>query len=184
MASDTDLDVELLDGTAARDAVLVAEVTALINDVYADAERGLWQDGTTRTSTTEVAELISAGQVAVARDRDGAIVGSIHVHQTSEGTSEFGMLVAVPEQRGTGIGRTLVEFAEARSRAQGLRAIQLELLVPRTWRHPTKEFLSSWYGRIGYEVVRIASMDDAHPHLAPHLATPCDLQIREKPLGR
>jgi hypothetical protein len=28
--------------------------------------------------------------------------------------------------------------------------MQLELLVPRDWRHPSKEFLKSWYGRRGY----------------------------------
>ena len=92
------------------------------------------------------------------------------------------MLVAAPEQRGTGIGRALVAFAEQRSRERGLRAMQLELLVPRDWRHPSKEFLKAWYGRIGYRIVRTGSIDDAHPHLAPLLATPCDLQVYEKPL--
>jgi hypothetical protein len=92
------------------------------------------------------------------------------------------MLVAAPEQRGTGVGRALVAFAEQRSRERGLRAIQLELLLPRTWQHPSKEFLKSWYGRIGYRRVRTGSIDDVHPHLAPLLATPCDLAVYEKPL--
>ena len=92
------------------------------------------------------------------------------------------MLVAAPEQRGTGIGRALLDFAERHSRERGLRAMQLELLVPRGWRHPSKEFLRAWYGRSGYRLIRIARMDDAYPHLAPLLATPCDLEIYEKPL--
>jgi GNAT superfamily N-acetyltransferase len=152
--------------------------------VYADAERGLWRDGTRRTSGAEVAELIAAGEVAVARHRDGRIVGSVHVRRIAEDTGELGMLVVAPDHRGLGIGRALVEFAERHSREQGLRAIQLELLVPRGWRHPTKEFLSSWYSRLGYRVVGVGRMDDAYPHLAPFLATPCDLQVREKPLER
>jgi len=92
------------------------------------------------------------------------------------------MLVAAPDQRGTGVGRALVAFAEQRSRERGLRAMQLELLLPRTWQHPTKEFLKAWYGRIGYRPVRTGTIDDAYPHLAPLLATPCDLAVYEKPL--
>ena len=182
MTTDTDLAVGLLDGAASRDPGLVDELTSLINDVYATAERGLWRDEATRTTATELAPLIAAGQIAVAT-RDGHIVGSVHVRQISDDASEFGMLVAAPDHRGTGIGRTLVDFAERHSRARGLRAIQLELLVPRDWRHPSKEFLESWYGRIGYRLIRTRSIDDTHPHLAPLLATPCDLQVREKPLG-
>jgi hypothetical protein len=52
MATDTEPAVELLDGAASRDAGLVEELTGLINDVYATAERGLWRDGATRTTTT------------------------------------------------------------------------------------------------------------------------------------
>jgi GNAT superfamily N-acetyltransferase len=91
-------------------------------------------------------------------------------------------LVADPDARGTGIGRALLDFAEDQSRDSGMRAIQLELLVPREWQHPSKEFLKSWYGRRGDQLVRTISLDDTHPHLAPLLATPCNLEVHEKPL--
>jgi hypothetical protein len=58
----------------------------------------------------------------------------------------------------------------------------LELLLPRGWSHPEKEFLRAWYGHRGYRLSRISTMDDAYPHLAPMLATLCDLAIYEKPL--
>jgi ribosomal protein S18 acetylase RimI-like enzyme len=175
--------VELLDPAASQEAALVQQLTDLVNDVYAVAEKGLWQDGTPRTTTTEIAGLVAAGEIAVATAPDGTVVGSIHLHRIAPDTSEFGMLVAAPDRRGAGIGRALVAFAERTSREQGLRAIQLELLVPREGRHPSKELLAEWYGRIGYPIVRIGRIDDAHPHLAPFLATPCDVQVREKPLG-
>jgi GNAT superfamily N-acetyltransferase len=152
-----------------------------INDVYESAERGLWRNGATRTTAPELAELIVAGQIAVAT-RDVQIAGSIRIHDVSDDTSEFGMLVAAPDQRGTGIGRALLDFAEQHSRERGRRAIQLELLLPRTWRHPSKEFLKSWYHRRGYRLIRSGSIDDAHPQLAPLLATPCELTVHEKPL--
>jgi hypothetical protein len=67
-------------------------LTNLVNDVYA-IERGLWREGTTRTTTAELAELIRAGQIAVAA-WGGEIVGSVQVHDVADDVSEFGMLVA------------------------------------------------------------------------------------------
>jgi GNAT superfamily N-acetyltransferase len=164
-----------------HDARLVDHLTALINDVYAIAERGLWRDGFRRTTAPELAGLIRARGIAVAT-RGGQIAGSIRVHDVADDAGEFGILVAAPDQRGTGGGRALVAFAEQQCRERGRRAMQLELLLPRGWEHPTKEFLKAWYGRIGYTRIRTARMDDAYPELAPLLATPCDLAVYEKPL--
>jgi hypothetical protein len=60
--------------------------------------------------------------------------------------------------------------------------MQLELLVPREWRHPSKVFLDEWYRRIGYRVVSSTSVEDLHPQLAPMLATPCRFDVYEKSL--
>jgi GNAT superfamily N-acetyltransferase len=95
---------------------------------------------------------------------------------------EFGMLVADPARRGEGIGRELVRFAEALSRRRGLATMQLELLVPRSWSHPNKEFLHAWYTRIGYRPVRTGPIEESYPQLAPLVATPCDFVIYHKPL--
>lgn len=61
--------------------------------------------------------------------------------------------------------------------------MQLELLVPRHGRHPSKDFLASWYARIGYRVLATRQVADAYPQLAPLLAVPCDLLVYEKPLS-
>jgi GNAT superfamily N-acetyltransferase len=183
MTTQRDPAIELLDAAASRDAALVDRLADLINRVYATAESGLWHDGMQRTTRSELAELIAAREIAVAT-RNGQIAGSIRVHDISDETSEFGILVAAPEHRGTGIGRALINFAEQHSRERGRRAMQLELLVPREWSHPNKEFLKSWYGHRGYRLVRTTSIDDAYPHLAPLLATPCDLEVHEKSLIR
>jgi len=93
------------------------------------------------------------------------------------------MLAAAPAHRGAGVGRALLAFAERHSRGRGRTLMQLELLVPRQWRHPSKEeFLRAWYGRLGYRLVRTTTLDEDYPHLAPLLATACDLEIHEKPL--
>ena len=137
--------------------------------------------GTTRTTEVEVASLIRAGEIAVART-DGRLVGAVRIQRLDSGEGEFGMLVAAADQRGVGIGRELVSFAESWAREQGFARMQLELLVPRTWSHPVKEFLRDWYTRIGYRVVRTGNLEEDYPALVPHLATPCDFVIYHKDL--
>jgi GNAT superfamily N-acetyltransferase len=175
------VEVSVVPAAGAADAGLVAEITDLVNRVYVGAEAGLWIDGATRTTEHEVAALIRAEQVAVARC-DGRLVGAVRVQQLDGGEAEFGMLVAAPEQRGIGIGRELVEFAERWARERGLARMQLELLVPRTWSHPVKEFLRDWYTRMGFRAVRTGSLEEAYPALVAQLATPCDFLIYHKDL--
>jgi GNAT superfamily N-acetyltransferase len=150
--------------------------------VYAAAEEGIWREGWSRTTPSSVAELIGLGQIAVAT-RDGRIAGCIRVHEIADDASEFGLLASAPEVRGRGVGRALVAFAEEHGRARGRRVMRLELLVPRAWRHPGKELLRGWYGRLGYRLIATGSLEDAYPQLRPLLATPCDLETYEKALA-
>jgi GNAT superfamily N-acetyltransferase len=173
------IEIQLLPGAESVNAELMARITELTNQVYAVAEDGLWTAGATRTTLDEVVELTRAGQIAVAR-LSGRVAGCVRIQRLDDGTGELGMLVADPAHRGVGVGRELVRFAERKSRADGVRRMQLELLVPRDWTHPTKEFLNAWYTRIGYRVVRTGAIDEAHPALAPLLATPCDFVIYHK----
>jgi ribosomal protein S18 acetylase RimI-like enzyme len=177
--------IELLPATASTDDGVVAELAELVNRVYAVAEEGLWVDGATRTTPDEMAGLIAAGEIAVAQadESDPRIVGCVRVQQIDDVTGEFGMLVADPQRRGEGIGRDLIDFAEDRFGRRGVPTMQLELLVPRQWTHPAKEFLDLWYTRIGYRPVRTGRIEDAYPHLAPLLAIPCDFVIYHKALG-
>jgi 2-hydroxy-6-oxonona-2,4-dienedioate hydrolase len=175
------LNIEYLPAAASQDHATVSELTELINEVYAEAERGLWVDGSTRVTPAELAAMIQAGTIAVARIA-GQIAGCIRVQRLESGEGEFGLLVAQPRLRGIGIGRELVRFAEQDCRRDGLTTMQLELLVPRGSSHPSKVFLDSWYTRIGYRKVRTGSLVDSYPALAPLLATPCDFTIYHKDL--
>lgn len=160
------------------DPAAAPRVAALINEVYAASEEGLWLGDAQRTTVDEVAGLIRDGQIVVARV-DDEIVGCLRLQQLDDATSEFGMLAADPARRGLGIGRELVRFAEATARGS---VMQLEVLVPREWTHPSKKFLTEWYTRIGYRVTRTGTIDEDYPHLAPLLATPCDFVVYHKDL--
>jgi GNAT superfamily N-acetyltransferase len=174
------INVRKAPAAAAEDTALVTDIASLINRVYAVAEAGLWLDGVQRTTPEVMSELIAAEQIALAR-ADQGIVGAVRFRRLDAGHSELGMLVADPAHRGRGVGRELVWFAERWSREQGLD-MQLEVLVPRQWSHPSKEFLKAWYPRIGYRPVRTGQLEESYPELAPLLATPCDLLTYHKSL--
>ncbi|GIF25486.1 GNAT superfamily N-acetyltransferase [Actinoplanes tereljensis] len=167
----------------ASDVALVATVTDLVNEVYAVAEEGLWAGPTDRTDGTEIAKIIAAGELVVARE-GGQIIGVARVCRlpADESVGEAGMLVADPKRRGAGIGRDLLAYAEGWAVDLGLKSMQVELLVPREWTHPVKQFLREWYTRAGYRVVRVTDLAEDYPALAPHLACPCDFLIFNKPL--
>jgi GNAT superfamily N-acetyltransferase len=168
----SDAELRLLPPQAAGDGAAVAALTRLVNDAYALGEVGLWLDGAARVVSEEMAGLIRDGEVAVAT-AGGRLAGCVRVQQLDERTGELGMLAATSDHRGTGIGRRLVAYAEELSAGRGLDTMQLELLVP-----------TGWHTRLGYRVVRRGSLGDDYPHLVPLLATPCDLRIYHRPLGR
>jgi GNAT superfamily N-acetyltransferase len=76
-------------------------------------------------------------------------VGCVNVKLMQAGIAEFGMLVADPAHRSKGIGSALIAAAEDWARKMKCGLMRLELLTPRTWNHPSKEFLKAWYTRDG-----------------------------------
>ncbi|GIE89771.1 Ribosomal protein S18 acetylase RimI [Actinoplanes regularis] len=170
--------IELLDGS---DPELLATVTDLVNLVYRESERGLWQDGATRTSLAEVTTLARAGELA-ADLRDGRLAGVVRVQRMPDRVGEFGMLAADPARRGEGIGGGLIRWAEEHCRGRGDRTMRLELLVPRGWRLESKELLHAWYSRLGYRIERIGHLEEQYPQLAPLLAGPAEYRVYTRTL--
>ncbi|XVU28218.1 GNAT family N-acetyltransferase [Actinoplanes sp. CA-054009] len=161
------------------DAATAERLAGIVNEAYAEGEKGLWREGTPRTSAAEMAGL--GGKLAVAR-RGDHILGSVRLQLLSPAVGQLGMLAADPRERGGGVGRELVRFAEQWARAAGASVMQLELLVPLDGEHPVKEFLREWYTRIGYRQVGTESLADDYPELSPLLAVPCHLLVFHKHL--
>jgi len=153
----------------ADDAPAVARI---INAAYLAGESGIWQDGWSRTSPEEVAEMIAAGEIAVARV-DGVIAGSVRIRRLDDETAELGMLSVDPQAFGAGTGRALLTFAEQH---HGTPFMQLELLVPRGAPHPQKVRLHEWYSRLGYRWISQREFDE------PLLTGPVDMRTYRKSL--
>jgi GNAT superfamily N-acetyltransferase len=160
----------------------IKRLSDLINEVYDDAESGMWKRQGIRTNSAEVERLLRAGAVILA-EIDGLLVGSVNVNLMGAGIGEFGMLVADFNHRGKGIGSALVDRAENWAKGLACHTMRLELLTPRHWAHPSKEFLKKWYARIGYEPQATEPFESLHPELAPELATECDFTVWHKSLA-
>ena len=160
-------------------------LASLINQVYAVAEEGMWtvfgEEPAPRTSCEEVQELLNQGRLLLAKD-DEKIIGSVCVQLLSPELAEFGMLVAHRAYRGVGLGRQLVLAAEEYGRKNGASHMQLELLTPKSWVHPVKDFLHNWYTRIGYIPIKREPFEKSYAHLSEQLATPCNFTIYHKEL--
>ena len=159
----------------------VQRLANLINEVYDDAESGMWKPKGARTNPADVERLLRA-QALILAEIDGALVGSVNVNLMSDGIGEFGMLVADRKHRGEGIGSALVEHAEQWARDHGCHTMRLEILTPCHWSHPSKTFLQQWYARIGYAPQSTESFEALHPELLPGLATECDFTVWHKAL--
>jgi len=147
-----------------------AEVARIVNAAYHAGEPGIWGDGWERTNAHTVAQLIERGEIAVARV-DGRVIGTVRVRMVAPDTAELGMLSVDPEAFGTGAGRALLEYAEARFDTP---LMQLELLVPHGAPHPSKVRLHEWYSRLGYREVSRRRFDE------PLLTAPADLVTYRK----
>jgi GNAT superfamily N-acetyltransferase len=159
----------------------VKRLSGLINDAYDDAESGMWKRQGTRTSPAAVERLLRS-QALILAEIDGILVGSVNVNLMADQVGEFGMLVADRNFRGTGIGSALVDHAEKWARERGCRTMRLELLTPRDWDHPSKEFLKQWYTRLGYVPTTTERLEELHPDLVPELATDCVFTVWHKSL--
>jgi ribosomal protein S18 acetylase RimI-like enzyme len=175
-------EIRLLSPAEARDESVVEQIVRVVNAAYAVGEAGLWVDGWTRTNREEIADAIRSNGL-LAATADGEIVGCAYVQAIDADTADLGLVSAALEHRGSGIGRELVQSAEELMRSRGVTTAQLELLVPKDWKHPEKERLRAWYTRLGYEVVRVATVHEIAAQLPPQLATPCEFLVFQKTLG-
>jgi GNAT superfamily N-acetyltransferase len=173
--------VDFLPETAAGDAALVDDLTARINAAYGAAEEELWIPGKDRIARERVAEIVRAGELAVAR-ADGRILGSIRIRDVEDGAGYFGLLAVEPAAQGRGVGGELIRFAEDVSRGRGAEWMELRLLVPREGADAGKNVLYDWYVRLGYEEVERGDFGASHPSAVGEWRTPLDVLTMRKAL--
>lgn len=142
-----------------------AALADLVNRAYAIEAHFLDGD---RTTAREIADLIAAGGFLVLEHSGG--IGAAVLFQAPGGraglpphAAYFGMLSVAPELQGMGLGRRMVQVAEAMAEASGATAIQIRVINLR-------EELSRWYKSLGYREVGTLPYTPSHPHRVPKRA--------------
>ncbi len=150
----------------ARDA---AALTRLINAAYRVEAFFIIGD---RITEPEVLARIDGSEsdfLAVDGPRSGQLTGAVFIEFRGE-RGYFGLLSVDPDCQGTGLGRVLVEAAEAHCRAAGCSILEIDVVNLRTELPP-------FYAKFGFQPVGTA------PFPAPgKLRQPIHLVLMSKPL--
>jgi ribosomal protein S18 acetylase RimI-like enzyme len=147
-------------------------LTELVNRAY--AVEAFFVEGD-RTTPDEVAALIQTGEFLVL-DHEGGLAGAVLVQGPGQRAgmppshAYFGMLSVQPGLQGRGLGRRLVQAAEAMAVATGATAMSLRIINLR-------EELGRWYQSLGYREVGTA------PYNHRSVKRPCHFIDMVKPLA-
>lgn len=194
-ADNARLIIEFAPASAAENLSEISAITKLANDVFIEAEVGIWNTSFVRTNDAEVAELIRKGELAVAylaspsspsdgpeTLQKGQLVGCACLKRLSESTCTLNMLTLDTKHQGLGLGREIFKFVEDHCLSLGCTTLALDILVPTSYVHPLKTRIQAWYIRLGFQEVRLADFAKEYPSLAPLLAGPVAYRVFEKKL--
>jgi len=95
-----------------------------------------------RTDEQQLKQMMQKGEFLLGSDDSGRLVASVYV-EVRGARGYFGMLSVDPGEQGSGLGRKMVEAAEAYCRAKGCRAMDLTVLSLRPELPPL-------YRKLGY----------------------------------
>jgi ribosomal protein S18 acetylase RimI-like enzyme len=124
-----------------------------------------------RTNVREIADYLLNETFLVACDADDEIIGAVRV-SIHEDRGHFGMLSVSPPAQGAGLGRALIEAAEAFAREHGCQTMDLEVASPRTELPPL-------YEKFGYRVTGRAPWPS---EALTELKSPADFIVMSKAL--
>jgi ribosomal protein S18 acetylase RimI-like enzyme len=118
----------------------------------------------TRTDAERLASTLEKGEILLAEDDQGGVVGSVYVEFRGK-RGYMGMLAVAPAQQGTGLARRLLMAAEDLFRQKGCEAIDISVLSLRPELIPIyRRFGFSECGTEEFRFARTFRDEDAQCH--------------------
>jgi predicted N-acetyltransferase YhbS len=111
-----------------------------------------------RTTSAEIQSKFSQGRFFIA-EQDGSAVGTVFVSITGN-SGYFGLLAVDPTLQRSGVGRSLIEFAEDLCRRSGCTEMTMCIVSAR-------EDLPAYYSRFGYQVTSTEPVTGDEPFTMP-----------------
>jgi len=122
-------------------AATTTDIPGLVETINAAFAVETFLEGT-RTNLEHLSAAIEVGSFLLMEDASGRLLGSVYTEVRGP-RGYMGMLSVAPEHQGSGLGRTLIEAAEAHLRQQGCEVVDITVLNLRPELPPL-------YGRFGY----------------------------------
>jgi len=82
----------------------------------------------TRTDDERLSDAMQKGEILIAENAEGRLLGSIYMERRDPRRGYLGMLAVDPAQQGRGLGRRLMTAAENRFRAEGMESVEIIVL--------------------------------------------------------
>ena len=142
-------------------------LAALINAAFSIERFFIDRD---RTSEADVLEQLDRGRY-ILLEQDGALAACIYVEVRGQ-RGYFGLLSVHPDRQRAGLGRRLIEQAEAHCRAAGCTAMDLQIVDLRVE-------LPAYYRSLGYTEIGTAPLPD---EMLADLKQPATFVRMSKPL--
>ncbi|MGE7196953.1 GNAT family N-acetyltransferase [Brevundimonas naejangsanensis] len=131
----------------------VPALRALIESAYrGDSAKAGWTHEADllegqRTDEAELRDILAdASRLLLLAEIDGALIGCVQVADQGEGLAYLGLLTVDPARQAGGLGRRLIDAAEAEAAAR-FAATRMEMTVIRQ-----RAELIAWYERRGYRL--------------------------------
>ena len=141
----------------------IPELLLLINSAYrGDASREGWTteadllEGSIRTDTEHLTGLMGRPDAVILKaqaEEDGALAGCVFLEKHDR-RLYLGMLSVSPKRQGGGIGKRLLQGAEAYAREKGCATIYMQVISVR-------QEIIAWYERHGYRLTGARKPFDA-----------------------
>ena len=119
-------DLLVLRPAIVSDAASVAATIAAAFEQYRGRLKP--ESGAFRETAKGIAQELRKGAGAIVAERNGRVVGCV-MTKMLEGDLYFGRLAVLPQERGTGVARRLIEAVEADARRRGLPGVQLGVRI-------------------------------------------------------
>ena len=146
------------------------DLTRLINAAYRVEVFFLHGNRTSEPEVLARIEAPASGFLVIQRTDGDGLAGAVYVEVRGD-RGYFGLLSVDPSHQGQGLGRVLVEAAEARCRAAGCRALDIDVVNLRTE-------LPAFYAKFGFRPTGVT------PFPAPSkLKQPVHLVLMSKSLA-
>jgi len=147
-----------------------ADVELLVKFINKAFARDNYFKRTERTNSEQMAQYLHKGDFLLLEEQ-GELVGLVYAELREDGRCYIGLLAVNPVKQGSGIGRRLMQSAEAFCRDQGRSTAEIDVINLRPE-------LVDWYREQGYKVVGEA------PYPRPEiLAQPCHFITMQKVLS-